>query len=179
MPSTATRLAWITFIAVRRGPMDVGRGEYCGPTVVAELASAMQTAYLANDRAATEILDAGYGTGLVGVQLKQSVGSDVPERETASGFSCSMDSTSQMRWPRKLANSRLPPCQRRCRPQRAALQSPHCEARHYSLLRRELARVTRSNGFVITRIRKSYAEETYFGDEVRRLHKTGIIAVVH
>lgn len=91
MPSPATPLAWITFIAVRRGPMDVGREEYCGPTVVAELASAMQTAYLANDRAATEVLNAGYGTGLVGVQMKQSVGSDVRERETASGFSCSME----------------------------------------------------------------------------------------
>ncbi|MER8621749.1 methyltransferase domain-containing protein, partial [Mesorhizobium sp. M1409] len=51
--------------------LDVGREGYCGPTVVAEIASAVQTAYFANERAAIAILDAGCETGLVGVQLER------------------------------------------------------------------------------------------------------------
>ncbi|MER9859147.1 class I SAM-dependent methyltransferase, partial [Mesorhizobium sp. M0113] len=51
--------------------VDVGREGYCGPTVVAELASAVQTAYFANERAVIAILDAGCGTGLVGVELER------------------------------------------------------------------------------------------------------------
>ncbi|MER9826714.1 methyltransferase domain-containing protein, partial [Mesorhizobium sp. M0115] len=51
--------------------LDVGRDGYCGPMIVAELAGAVQTAYLANERAAIVILDAGCGTGLVGVELKR------------------------------------------------------------------------------------------------------------
>lgn len=41
------------------------------PTVVEELADAVQAAYLANGPAAIAILDAGCRTGLVGVQLKR------------------------------------------------------------------------------------------------------------
>ncbi|MET3524500.1 hypothetical protein ABID25_006371 [Mesorhizobium abyssinicae] len=41
------------------------------PPVLAELASAVQAAYLPKDRAAAEILDAGYGTGLVTGQMKR------------------------------------------------------------------------------------------------------------
>ncbi|MER9457336.1 methyltransferase domain-containing protein, partial [Mesorhizobium sp. M0478] len=49
--------------------LDVGRDGYCGPMIVAELAGAVQTAYLAKQRAAISILDAGCGTGLLGMQL--------------------------------------------------------------------------------------------------------------
>lgn len=50
--------------------LDVGRNGYWGPMIVAELAAAVQTAYLARHRAATAILDAGCGTGLVGAELE-------------------------------------------------------------------------------------------------------------
>ncbi|MGX9147709.1 hypothetical protein [Mesorhizobium sp. 128a] len=45
---------------------DVEREHYRGPSVVAELAGAMQGAYIGHERAAVTILDAGCGTGLVG-----------------------------------------------------------------------------------------------------------------
>ncbi|MER9826752.1 class I SAM-dependent methyltransferase, partial [Mesorhizobium sp. M0115] len=40
---------------------------------------------------------------------------------------------------------------------------------------RELARVTRPNGFVIVSTRKSYAQATSFEDEVRRLQDAGVL----
>ncbi|MER8407807.1 class I SAM-dependent methyltransferase, partial [Mesorhizobium sp. M1307] len=40
---------------------------------------------------------------------------------------------------------------------------------------RQLARVTRPNGFVIASTRKSYAETTCFEDEVRRLQDGGVL----
>ncbi|WP_258120171.1 hypothetical protein [Mesorhizobium onobrychidis] len=40
---------------------------------------------------------------------------------------------------------------------------------------RELARVTRPNGFVIASTRKSYAETTSFEDHVRRLQDEGVL----
>ncbi|MER9064832.1 class I SAM-dependent methyltransferase, partial [Mesorhizobium sp. M0698] len=43
---------------------------------------------------------------------------------------------------------------------------------------RELARVTRPNGFIIASTRKSYAEATSFEDEVRRLQDAGVLVLV-
>ncbi|TIX44755.1 MAG: class I SAM-dependent methyltransferase, partial [Mesorhizobium sp.] len=40
---------------------------------------------------------------------------------------------------------------------------------------RELARVTRPNGFIIASTRKSYADATAFEDEVRRLQHAGVL----
>lgn len=74
----AARLAHFFCGWARSYDSDVGREEYCAPTVVAELASAVQTAYLPKDRAATEILDAGCGTGLVGGQMKR-LGLQLPD----------------------------------------------------------------------------------------------------
>lgn len=105
--------------------LDVCREEYCGPTVLAELASALQAAYLVKDRRATEILDAGSGTGLIGGQLKRL------------GFQLLdvFDLSDEMA--QKAQQIRiLPPYRRRCRPQPAAVRLHQCELRHYSLLRR-------------------------------------------
>ncbi|MER8575515.1 methyltransferase domain-containing protein [Mesorhizobium sp. M1409] len=51
--------------------LDVGREGYCGPTLVAGLAGTMQPTYLASQRPAITILDAGCGTGALGVQLER------------------------------------------------------------------------------------------------------------
>ncbi|WP_353018214.1 methyltransferase domain-containing protein, partial [Mesorhizobium sp. M1374] len=40
---------------------------------------------------------------------------------------------------------------------------------------RELARVTRPNGFIIASTRKSYAEATSFENEARRLQAAGVL----
>ncbi|TWI21490.1 hypothetical protein IQ26_06863 [Mesorhizobium tianshanense] len=105
---------------------DVGREEYCAPTVVAELASAVQTEYLSKDRAATEIVDVGCGTGLVGGQLKRL------------GFSCPTDSTSQIRWRRRLG--RLASAAMSKAVWSSTGPSPIRVLRHYGLLHRFHAR---------------------------------------
>lgn len=69
MNSTATPAAWPGIIVAWASDydLDVSREGYCGPKIVAQLAGAMQTAYLGRERAAISILDAGCGTGLLGV----------------------------------------------------------------------------------------------------------------
>ncbi|MER9671065.1 class I SAM-dependent methyltransferase [Mesorhizobium sp. M0203] len=144
--------------------LDVGRDKYCGPMVGTEFASAVQTAYLAKDGAAPEILDAGCRTGLVyGLNLFQ------------------------MKWPRKAGQtSAYCHIKGNGRHQRAALQLPQCELRLYSVLGlftlrhvrpgglHELARVTRSNGFVIASTPNSYAAARYFVEDVRHLQNAAL-----
>ncbi|MET2832459.1 class I SAM-dependent DNA methyltransferase [Mesorhizobium shangrilense] len=156
--------------------LDVGREGYCGPTVVAELAGAVQTAYLANDRAAIAILDAGCGTGLVGAQLKRL------GFQLLDGFDLSEEMAGKARKTRVYRHVQGD----------VDLNGPlsdYCSATYditiccgvftlghvRPVALRELARVTRPNGFIIASTRKSYAEATSFEDEVRRLQDAGVL----
>ncbi|RVD13100.1 MAG: methyltransferase domain-containing protein [Mesorhizobium sp.] len=156
--------------------LHVGSQGYCGPIVVAELAGAVQTAYLAKERAAVTILDAGCGTGLVGLQL-QRLGFQLIDGFDLIGEMA--EKARQTRIYRHVTGG-------------VDLNGPlseypnasydvtvccgvftHRHARPDGL--RELARVTRPNGFVIASTRKSYAEATSFEDEVRRLQDAGLL----
>lgn len=156
--------------------VDVGRDEYCGPMVVAELAGAVQTAYLANERTAVAILDAGCGTGLVGVQLKRL------GFELLDGFDLSEEMAEQARKTRVYRHVR----------DNVDLNGPLsdyssgtyditvcCGVFTVGHVRpdalRELARVTRPNGFIIASTRKSYADTTSFEDAVRSLQDAGVL----
>ncbi|RUX92734.1 class I SAM-dependent methyltransferase [Mesorhizobium sp. M7A.F.Ca.CA.001.09.2.1] len=156
--------------------LDVGRDEYCGPAIVAELAGTVQTAYLANKRAAIAILDAGCGTGLVGVELERL------GFRLIDGIDLSEEMAEQARKTRAYRHVRGD----------VDLNGPLsgystasyditvcCGVFTLGHIRpdalRELARVTRPNGFIIASTRKSYAETTSFGDEVRRLQDTGVL----
>ncbi|ESZ53450.1 class I SAM-dependent methyltransferase [Mesorhizobium sp. L103C131B0] len=156
--------------------LDVGRDGYCGPLIVAELAGAVQTAYLATERTAVAILDAGCGTGLVGVELER-LGFGLID-----GIDLSEEMAEQARQTRVYRHVRGS----------VNLNGPLSDysSANYDITvccgvftlghvrpegLRELARVTRPNGFIIASTRKSYAEATSFEDEVRRLQDAGIL----
>ncbi|MER8792449.1 class I SAM-dependent methyltransferase [Mesorhizobium sp. M0983] len=156
--------------------LDVGRDGYCGPKIVAELAGAMQTAYLARERTAIAILDAGCGTGLVGVQLERL------GFQLIDGLDLSEEMAERARRTRVYR-------QVRGGVDLNGLLSDYSSASFditvccgvFTLghvrpdALRELARVTRPNGFVIVSTRKSYAETASFEDEVRSLQNAGIL----
>lgn len=156
--------------------LDVGREGYCGPTVVAELASAVQTAYLANERAAIAILDAGCGTGLVGAQLKRlgfqlldgfDLSGEMAEKARKTGVYRHVRGDVDL-------NGLLSDY-----PSASYDITVCCGVFTLGHIRpdalRGLARVTRRNGFIIASTRKSYAEATSFEDEVRHLQDTGLL----
>ncbi|MER8930649.1 class I SAM-dependent methyltransferase [Mesorhizobium sp. M0915] len=156
--------------------LDVGREEYCGPTVVAELASAVQTAYLANQRAAVAILDAGCGTGLVGVQLKRlgfqlldgfDLSEEMAEKARKTGVYRHVQGDIDLNGPLSDYSSATYDITVCC----GVFTLGH--VRPDAL--RELARVTRPTGFIIASTRKSYAETTSFEDEVQRLQDAGVL----
>ncbi len=156
--------------------LDVDRERYCGPSIVAELAGAVQAAYIGRERAATAILDAGCGTGLVGIQLEhlgfrlidgfdlseamaemarqtgvyRNVEGDVDLNRTLSDYSS--------------ASYDMTVC---------------CGVFTLGHIRpdglRELARVTRPNGFVIVSTYKSYAGARSFEDEVLFLRDARVL----
>ncbi|RWP83510.1 MAG: methyltransferase domain-containing protein [Mesorhizobium sp.] len=155
---------------------NVGRQGYYGPIIVAELAAAIQTSYLPSGRAVTTILDAGCGTGLVGLQLERlgfqlidgfDLFEEMAEKARQTGIYRHVRGDVDL-------NGAL---------------SAYCNATYditvccgvftHRLVRpdglRELARVTRPNGFIIASTRKSYAEETCFDGEVRRLQDAGVL----
>ncbi|MER8956559.1 class I SAM-dependent methyltransferase [Mesorhizobium sp. M0833] len=157
--------------------LDVSRDGYCGPMIVAELAGAVQTAYLAKQRAAIAILDAGCGTGLLGVQLERL------GFRLIDGFDLSEEMAEKARQTHVYRHVRGD----------VDLNAPLSDysSASYDITvccgvftlghvrpdaLRELARVTRPNGFVIASTRKSYAETACFGEEVRRLQHEGILA---
>lgn len=155
--------------------LDVGRDGYCGPTVVAELAGTVQTAYLAKRRAAIAILDAGCGTGLVGVQLKRlgfqlldgcDLSEDMAEEARKTHVYRHVQGGVDLNEP--LSNY----------PSATYDITVCCGVFTLGHIRpdalRELARVTRPDGFIIASTRKSYAEATSFEDEVRRLQDAGV-----
>ncbi|MER8961754.1 class I SAM-dependent methyltransferase [Mesorhizobium sp. M0701] len=156
--------------------LDVGREEYCGPTVVAELASAVQAAYLANDRAAIAILDAGCGTGLVGVQLKRlgfqlldgfDLSEEMAEKARKTLVYRHVQGDVDLNGPLSDYSSATYDITVCC----GVFTLGHI--RPDAL--RELARVTRPNGFIVASTRKSYAEAASFGDEVRRLQDESVL----
>lgn len=156
--------------------LDVGRDGYCGPTVVAELAGTVQAAYLANDRAAIAILDAGCGTGLVGVQLKRlgfqlldgcDLSEEMAEQARKTGVYRHVQGDVDLNGPLSDYSGGTYDISVCC----GVFTLGHI--RPDAL--RELARVTRPNGFIIASTRKSYAEATSFEDEVRRLQDAGVL----
>ncbi|RJT21514.1 class I SAM-dependent methyltransferase [Mesorhizobium waimense] len=158
---------------------DVGRKGYYGPMVVAELAGTMQTAYLPRERAAIATLDAGCGTGLVGMEM-ESLGFRLID-----GFDLSEEMAEKARQTQVYRHVKAD----------VDLNSPLSDysSASYDItvccgvfapghvrpdVLRTLARVTRPNGFVIASTRKIYAETTCFEDEVRRLQDSGVLVLV-
>ncbi|MER8961759.1 class I SAM-dependent methyltransferase [Mesorhizobium sp. M0701] len=144
--------------------------------IVAELAGAVQTAYLARQRAAIAILDAGWGTGLVGVELERL------RFRLIDGFDLSEEMADRARQTRVYRNVRGDVDLNRPLSDRSSASyniTVCCGVFTLGHVRpdalRELARVTRPNGFVIVSTRKSYAETAFFEDEVRSLQKAGIL----
>ncbi|MFC3320652.1 class I SAM-dependent DNA methyltransferase [Mesorhizobium cantuariense] len=158
--------------------LDVGRDGYCGPTIVAELAGAVQMAYLARQRAAIAILDAGCGTGLVGVELERL------GFRLIDGFDLSEEMAEQARQTGVYRHVRG-------HVDLNGLLSGYSSASYDVTVScgvftlghvrpdrlRELARVTRPNGFIIASTRKSYAQTTCFEEEVRRLEESGLLVL--
>lgn len=159
--------------------LDVCREEYCGPTVVAELAGTVQTAYLASERTAIAILDAGCGTGLVGGELERlgfrlidgiDLSEEMAEKARQTRVYRHVQGDVDLNGPlsdHASASYDITIC---------------CGVFTLGHIRpdalRELARVTRPNGFIIVSTRKSYAEATSFENEVRRLQDEGVLETV-
>ncbi|CDX30549.1 Methyltransferase type 11 [Mesorhizobium plurifarium] len=155
---------------------DVSGEKYYGPITVAELAGVVQAAYLASAREAITVLDAGCGTGLVGVQLARL------GFELIDGFDLTEEMAGKARRTGVYRNilvdadlnvtlSEYPD---------ATYDITVCcgvfglgQVRPQAL--RELARVTRANGFVIASTSRRYLEATSFEDEVRRLQQEGVV----
>ncbi|RVB72056.1 MULTISPECIES: class I SAM-dependent methyltransferase [unclassified Mesorhizobium] len=178
LDSDPSRLANFYRGWARSYEMDVDRDGYCGPMIVAELAGAVQTAYLARQRTAIAILDAGCGTGLVGVELERL------GFRLIDGIDLSEEMVEQARQTRAYRHVRGD----------VDLNGPLSDyaSASYDITvccgvftlghvrpdgLRELARVTRPNGFIIASTRKSYAEATSFEGEVRRLQDAGVLVL--
>ncbi|MCV3211256.1 class I SAM-dependent methyltransferase [Mesorhizobium sp. YC-39] len=156
--------------------LDVGHDKYCGPTIMAELAGAVQTAYLANERTAIAVLDAGCGTGLVGVELERL------GFRLIDGIDLSQEMVEKARQTRVYRHVQGDVDLNGPLPDHASGSydiTVCCGVFTLGHIRpdalRELARVTRPNGFVIISTRKSYAETTSFEDQVRRLQDAGVL----
>ncbi|RAZ73000.1 class I SAM-dependent DNA methyltransferase [Mesorhizobium atlanticum] len=158
---------------------DQIRVGYCGPVIVAELAGAVQKAYLDGPRNAVRVLDAGCGTGLVGMEL-QRLGFGLID-----GFDLSEDMAEKARQTGVYRHVRGDI-------DLNGLISDYSSATYdltvccgvFTLGHvrpdglRELARITRPNGFIIASTRKSYADVTSFESEVRRLQGEGVVKLV-
>ncbi|MER9940172.1 class I SAM-dependent methyltransferase [Mesorhizobium sp. M0088] len=156
--------------------LDVGRDGYCGPMIVAELAGAVQTAYLARQRTAIAILDAGCGTGLVGVELERlgfrlidgiDLSEEMAERARQTGVYRRVQGDVDLNGPLSDYSSARYDITVCC----GVFTLGHVRPEGL----RELARVTRPNGFIVASTRKSYAEATSFEDEVRHLQDAGVL----
>ncbi|MER9883577.1 class I SAM-dependent methyltransferase [Mesorhizobium sp. M0118] len=156
--------------------LDVGRDGYCGPIIVAELAGAVQAAYLVRPRAATAILDAGCGTGLVGVELERlgfrmidgiDLSEEMADMARQTRVYRDVQGDVDLNGPLSDYSSASYDITVCC----GAFTLGHVQPSGL----RELARVTRPKGFIIASTRKSYAEAASFEDEVRCLQNMGIL----
>ncbi|RUW47948.1 class I SAM-dependent methyltransferase [Mesorhizobium sp. M1A.F.Ca.ET.072.01.1.1] len=159
--------------------LDLEREHYRSPSIVTELAGAVQAAYLVKDREAMAILDAGCGTGLVGIELyhlgfRLIDGFDLCETmaEMARQIGIYRNVQGDVDLNRPLvdyssASYDMTVC---CGVFARGHVCPHGL--------RELARVTRPNGFVVVSSERSYSEATSFENEVLRLEKAGILTRV-
>ncbi|PDT32719.1 MULTISPECIES: class I SAM-dependent DNA methyltransferase [Sinorhizobium] len=156
--------------------LDVERERYCGPSIVAELAGALQAAYIDRERAATAILDAGCGTGLVGVQLEHlgfrlidgfDLSETMAEMARQTGVYRNVEGDVDLSRPisdYSCASYDMTVC---CGVFTLGHVHPHAL--------RELARVTRPNGFVVASACESHAGATSFEDEVMCLQEAGVL----
>ncbi|MER9064768.1 class I SAM-dependent methyltransferase [Mesorhizobium sp. M0698] len=159
--------------------LDVEREHYRGPLIVAELAGAVQAAYIGRERAAIAILDAGCGTGLVGVELAHlgfrlidgfDLCETMAEMARQTGTYRNVQGDVDLKRPLSDYSS-------------ASYDMTVCcgvftlgHVRPNGL--RELARVTRPNGFVVVSTERSYADATSFENEVLRLQEAGVLTPV-
>ncbi|BCM17709.1 class I SAM-dependent DNA methyltransferase [Mesorhizobium sp. J8] len=158
---------------------DQVRVGYCGPAIVAELAGAMQNAYLDGPRNAVPILDAGCGTGLVGVELNRLGFGLIDGFDLSEAMAEKARQTGMYRNVRgnvdlnglvsdfASASYDLTVC---CGVFTLGHVRPHGL--------RELARITRPAGFIVASTRKSYADATSFESEVRLLQDEGVLRLV-
>ncbi|MGX5851556.1 class I SAM-dependent DNA methyltransferase [Mesorhizobium sp. PL10] len=155
---------------------DLEREHYRGPSVVAELAGAVQGAYIGHERAAVTILDAGCGTGLVGVELDYlgfrlidgfDLCETMAEMARQTGIYRNVQGDVDLNRPLKgypSASYDMIVC---CGVFTLGHVQPH--------RLRELARVARPNGFVVVSADKGYVEAASFKDEVLRLQEAGVL----
>ncbi|RUV63780.1 class I SAM-dependent methyltransferase [Mesorhizobium sp. M5C.F.Ca.IN.020.29.1.1] len=156
--------------------LDVSRDEYCGPMIVAELTGAVQTAYLAKERALISILDAGCGTGLLGVQMERLGFRLIEGLDLCEEMAERARQTRVYRHVRGGVDLNGPLAQY---PSASYDITVCCGVLTLGHVRpealRELARVTRPKGFIVASTRKSYAETACFEEEVLRLEDAGIL----
>ncbi|AJD43859.1 SAM-dependent methyltransferase protein (plasmid) [Rhizobium gallicum bv. gallicum R602sp] len=156
--------------------LDVAGERYCGPSIVAELAGVAQAAYIGSDRAATAILDAGCGTGLVGIQLEHlgfrlidgfDLSGAMAEMARQTGVYRNVEDGIDLNRPLSDYSSASYDVTVCC----GVFTLGHV---HPDGLR-ELARVTRPNGFVIASTCKSSAGAMSFEVQVLSLQEAGVL----
>ncbi|AUX78952.1 class I SAM-dependent DNA methyltransferase [Sinorhizobium fredii] len=159
--------------------LDVDRERYCGPSIVAELAGAVQAAYIGGERAATAILDAGCGTGLVGIQLEHlgfrlidgfDLSEAMAEMARQTGVYRNVEDDVDVNRPLSRYSSASYDMTVCC----GVFTLGHADPDGL----RELARVTRPNGFVIASTCKSYTGAMSFEDEVMCLQEASVLTPV-
>ncbi|MDX8443059.1 class I SAM-dependent DNA methyltransferase [Mesorhizobium australafricanum] len=156
--------------------LDVEHEQYCGPIIVAELTGALQTAYVEGERAVITILDAGCGTGLVGMELERLGFRSIDGFDLSEAMVEKARETGVYRHIRADVdlNSSLTGY-----PDASYDITVCCGVFTLGHVRpdglRELTRVTRPRGLVVVSVRKSYAEAASFEDEVLRLQEAGVL----
>ncbi|MEI9412020.1 class I SAM-dependent methyltransferase [Mesorhizobium salmacidum] len=159
--------------------LDVEREHYRSPLVVAELAGAVQAAYMDKERAAIAILDAGCGTGLLGIELDQlgfrlidgfDLSETMADMARQTGIYRNVQGDIDLNRPLSDYSSASYDMTVCCGVFMLGHVSPHGL--------RELARATRRNGFVVVSTERIYAEATSFETEVLRLQEEGVLTPV-
>lgn len=156
--------------------VDVEREGYCGPSIVAELVGALQTAYLDEDRSTVRIVDAGCGTGLAGLHLARL------GFETIDGFDLSREmavkarQTGVYREVLEEVDLNQPLSTYKDGSYDIAVCCGVFTLGHVrpSALG-ELARITRPGGFLLVSTRKSYFDTMPFEAEVSALRRAGVL----